>query len=78
MTMVQTKGFPYKGHAVFPRPEKQGSGKYAACFTIQSGKDGTGEIRYARTMPSNEFETEDEALAYALDFAGDWIDQNPI
>ncbi|HWX04008.1 hypothetical protein [Collimonas sp.] len=75
--MVQTKGFPYKGNAVFPSPEKQDSGKYAACFTIRSGKDGAGEIRYARAMPSNEFDTEDEAISYILDFAGDWIDHNP-
>ncbi|GAC1320720.1 MAG: hypothetical protein NVS3B11_07710 [Collimonas sp.] len=75
---MEVKGYPYKGHAVFPRLEQQGSGKYAACFTIQAGKDGAGATRYARAMPTNAFDTEDDAIAYILDFAGDWIDENPI
>ncbi|WP_236905355.1 hypothetical protein [Collimonas arenae] len=58
--------------------EKQANGKYAACFTIHAGKDRTGEIRYARGVPTIEFDSEDEALGYILDFSGDWIDQNPI
>jgi hypothetical protein len=78
MTVIEAKGFPYRGHIVFPQPEQQSSGKYAACFSIRSGKDGTGEIRYIREMPTNEFDTEDEVIAYVLDFAGDWIDQHPI
>ena len=75
---MEVKSYPYKGHAVISRLEQQGSGKYAACFTIQAGKDGAGETRYARTRPTNEFDTEDDAISYILDFAGDWIDENPI
>lgn len=76
--MGEVKGYPYKGQTVFPRLQQHGHGKYAACFTIQAGNDGTGEIRYSRNTPTIEFDTEDEAIGYILDFAGDWIDQNPI
>ncbi|AMP10672.1 hypothetical protein CAter282_2950 [Collimonas arenae] len=76
--MGEEKSYPYKGQAVIPRLEKQANGKYAACFTIHAGKDRTGEIRYARGVPTIEFDSEDEALGYILDFSGDWIDQNPI
>ncbi|MEO6918426.1 MAG: hypothetical protein ABI171_05175 [Collimonas sp.] len=76
--MTEARSFPYRGHAVFPQLKKQDSGKYSACFTIHAGKDATGEVRYVRTMPTGEFDTEDEALAYILDFSGDWIDQNPL
>jgi len=76
--MTVAKGFPYRGHIVFPQPERQDNGKHAACFTIVSGQDPEGEARYVRKMPTSEFDTEDEAIAYALDFAGDWVDQNPI
>lgn len=76
--MAETKGFPYKGQVVFPQAEMQESGKYAACFTIRSGKDGAGEVRYRRTLPTSEFDSADDALSYILDFAGDWIDHNPV
>ncbi|WP_038490290.1 hypothetical protein [Collimonas arenae] len=76
--MTEARGFPYRGHVVFPRLEKQVSGKFAACFTIHAGKDGACEIRYERQMPTNEFDSEDEAISYILDFSGDWIDQHPI
>lgn len=69
-------GFPYKGNRVIPRLQTLDSGMIAACFTIESN-DGA-VVRYAREMPTNEFASEDDAIAYILDFSGDWIDQNPI
>jgi hypothetical protein len=31
-------------------------------------QDGSGKLRYQRKAPTNEFDTEDEAIAYILDF----------
>lgn len=74
--MTSAQKFPYKGHAIFPQVVKLESGQYAACFTIKHGYDGSGETRYVREMPTTEFASEDEAIAYILDFSGDWVDQN--
>ena len=76
--MTSANKFPYKGHAVFPQVALQDNGQYAACFTIRAGYDGSGETRYVRELPSTEFASEDEAIAYILDFSADWIDQNLI
>ncbi|MFJ3046627.1 hypothetical protein ACIPEN_12430 [Herbaspirillum chlorophenolicum] len=54
------------------------NGKFMACFVIHEGKDSNGKLRYQRKSPTNEFDSEDEAVAYILDFSGDWIDQNPL
>jgi hypothetical protein len=29
-------------------------------------------------VPTTEFATEDDAVAYILDFSAEWIDQNPL
>ncbi|ADJ64042.1 hypothetical protein Hsero_2543 [Herbaspirillum seropedicae SmR1] len=70
--------FPYRGNAVIPELRKLDNGKFMACFVIHEGKDGSGKLRYQRKAPTNEFDTEDEAIAYILDFSGDWIDENPL
>jgi hypothetical protein len=70
--------FPYKGNAVIPEIKTLDNGKFMACFVIHEGKDGSGKLRYQRKAPTNEFDTEDEAIAYILDFSGDWIDENPM
>ncbi|MFJ3054667.1 hypothetical protein [Herbaspirillum sp. NPDC087042] len=70
--------FPYRGNVVIPELKKLDSGKIMACFVIHEGKDGSGKLRYQRKAPTNEFDTEDEAIAYILDFSGDWIDENPL
>lgn len=70
--------FPYKGHAIYPSVQRQQNGMYAACFVIRAGYDESGEVRYARDLPSTEFTLEDDAIAYILDFSGEWIDQNPL
>jgi hypothetical protein len=70
--------FPYKGNAVIPQVRSLDNGKFMACFVIHAGKDADGELRYQRKSPTNEFDSEDDAVAYILDFAGDWIDQNPL
>lgn len=70
--------FPYKGYAIFPQIVPQDNGLFAACFTIQSGYDGSGGVRYARELPSTEFASEEEAVSYILDFSAEWIDQNPL
>jgi hypothetical protein len=74
--MSEHPGFPYKGHRVLPQVEQQDDGSYAACFEIRSKLSGTDEVRYERRTPTSVFPTEDEAIAYILDFSGDWIDQN--
>lgn len=70
--------FPYKGNSVIPQVQQTDNGKFMACFVIHEGKDGNGKLRYQRKSPTNEFDSEDEAVAYILDFSGDWIDQNPL
>jgi len=54
-------GFPYKGNRVIPRLQTLDSGMIVACFTIESN-DGA-VVRYAREMPTNEFASEDDAIA---------------
>ncbi len=76
--MSATSKFPYKGQAVYPRVTLQDNGQYAACFAIRAGYDESGEVRYVRELPTTEFATEDEAVAYILDFSAEWIDQNPL
>ncbi|WP_034294635.1 hypothetical protein [Herbaspirillum sp. RV1423] len=76
--MNSASKFPYKGHAVFPQVALQGNGQYAACFVIKAGYDGSGETRYVRELPTTEFASEDDAVAYILDFCAEWIDQNPL
>ncbi len=70
--------FPYKGYAIFPQVAQQDNGQFAACFTIHAGYDGSGGVRYTREAPTTEFDTEDEAIAYILDFCADWVEQNPL
>ncbi len=70
--------FPYKGHRVIPQLAQQDDGTYAACFVIKANLPGNSEVRYERKMPTNQLASEDEAIAYILDFSGDWIDQNPL
>ena len=76
--MTPVNRFPYKGHAIFAQPTLQENGQYAACFTIKAGYDGSGEARYVREVPTTEFASEDDAVAYILDFSAEWIEQNAL
>jgi len=76
--MSEPQKFPYKGYAIFPQVAQQDNGQFAACFNIVAGYDGSGGERYVRALPSIEFASEDEALAYILDFCAEWIDHNPL
>jgi len=70
--------FPYKGYLILPQVCVQENGQFAACFSIHAGYDGSAGERYVRGLPTTEFASEDEAIAYILDFCAEWVDQNPI
>jgi hypothetical protein len=50
-----------------PEIKKLDNGKFMACRDSRR-RDGSGKLRYQRKAPTNEFDTEDEAIAYILDF----------
>jgi hypothetical protein len=59
--------FPYKKRR-HPGDQEARQRQIHGLLRDSRRQDGSGKLRYQRKAPTNEFDTEDEAIAYILDF----------
>src|SRR5512132_2377794 len=74
--MVERKIFPaYAGDSVAVASEQMKDGKWAAVATI-THSTGTGQRIIDLPMPTERFDTEEQAERTAVEMAMEWIDRN--
>jgi hypothetical protein len=74
--MVERKIFPaYGGYSVAVASEQMKDGKWAAVATI-THSTGTGQRVIDLPIPTERFDTEEQAEGSAVKVAMEWIDRN--